>query len=147
MYISLIYNDLDSTGIRIGTLHCAIIIAILKTWKAKRPLGIKPATLRSKQSVICSSTCNRLFWPCFSGIPAPWCSCWVVGCVHKDLAVAFLEVWDEPDLHLAVHLPKQRRSTAWITARRLRTRQQIWAWSFKNHNSGTWKKLMGLHQH
>ena len=64
----------------------------------------------------------HLFWrqathlASFSSIPAPWYSGWVVECVHRELAVAFLEAWGEPDLHPVLHSPKQQRPMAWITA-------------------------------
>ena len=32
--------------------------------------------------------------------------------------VTFLEAWGEPDLHPVLHLPKQQRPAAWITALR-----------------------------
>ena len=38
--------------------------------------------------------------------------------MYRDLGVAFLEIWVEPDLHPVLHLPEQQRLTAYITALR-----------------------------
>ena len=50
----------------------------------------------------------HFFLLCFSSIPAPWYSGWVVGCMHRDLAVAYLEICGELDLHPVHHSPKQQ---------------------------------------
>ena len=36
--------------------------------------------------------------------------------LQKELVVTFSVVWGEPDLNLLLHLPRQQRPKAWITA-------------------------------
>ena len=67
---------------------------------------------------------ERLFC-LFGDIPAPWSSGWVVGCMHRDLAVVFLEIWDEPDLHPVLHLSKQQCLTAQFTALRYQSARSV----------------------
>ena len=56
------------------------------------------------------------FQVCSSGISAPWCSGWVVECMHKDITVAFSVVFGEPGIQLVLQSPKEQRPKAWITA-------------------------------
>ena len=65
----------------------------------------------------------------FSGISAPWYNGWMVECIPRDLAVAFLETWGEPDQHPVqnwfftssneisqkTHLPSQRLYIDWLS--------------------------------
>ena len=54
--------------------------------------------------------------------PAPWCSSWVVGRMHRDLAVAFLGFGvTKPNPVLHIHL-NSTGPTARLTARRYRAR-------------------------
>ena len=41
----------------------------------------------------------HFFLLCFSSIPAPWYSGWLVRCMLRDLVVAYLEICGEPYLH------------------------------------------------
>ena len=57
--------------------------------------------------------------------PAPWCSSWVVGCMHRDLAVAFLGFGvTKPNPVLHIHL-NSTGPTARLTARRYRARLKM----------------------
>ena len=75
---------------------------------------IEPATLRSTSLVESDSS---VFLVTFQH-PGPVAEWW-------DLAVVFLEIWDEPDLHPVLHLPKQQCLTAQLTALRHQSARSV----------------------
>ena len=110
-----ILHNLHSTGFRIGTLHCTGIITRLKTWKTRSvPSGFEPATLGSKQRFV-APLANDDSGLVFQAFPAPWQSGWVVGRMHRDLAVAFIVSGLLQTTPCAPYPSKQQRPTAWIT--------------------------------
>ena len=65
--------------------------------------------------------------------PAPWCSSWVVGRMHRDLAVAFLGFGvTKPNPVLHIHL-NSTGPTARLTARRYRARFTVRYLLLPNH--------------
>ena len=80
--------------------------------------GFKPATLYSKLFVApLANDDSGLVFPAF---PVPWQSSWVLGRMHRYLAVAFLVSGLLQTTPCAPYSSKQQRPTAWITARRFR---------------------------
>ena len=78
---------LNSNNLRNRHLHKESIVSLLRDWRWKKVRCL----LGDLNPWPCAPHFGgeRLFWLCFSGIPAPWHCGWMVEWMHRDLA--FLE--------------------------------------------------------